>query len=116
MIHRFSLVAYHITSAKKHVDLSTKIGAMEQELVTSEIYSEYVGYIISSITSATAYLETMVNEIFSHAVDRHGMSFKQLDVLGQATLQIMASIWNIEYFRQHVGTLVKYSVKNGTRS
>ncbi len=110
---RISMRSYfssHLLWTARHTsELAGRIESAHAGRSTFDI--EHRGFVLSSILSAEAFLEAVVNEFLQDAADGHGLSGKgYLAPLNSHTHRLMADLWQTTDEGKGLGTLQKYEL------
>ena len=106
--HAIKLRSYlansHMTAAIHFAELSSRLENAKS--ISPRIVANHSAYVTASIFAAVAFLEAVINEVFSDAGEQ--ASSKKASKAEANTLKMMASMWGMEYFHRHATTLGKY--------
>lgn len=111
IFERTYLSIAHVSAAVHFARLSTNHEAdetrifLDQSRFSENWLFENNAYVIASILSMAAFLEAVINELFSNALDNQGEKIVRLD---EKTRQSLADTWIRVKSDRRIGTLEKY--------
>jgi hypothetical protein len=98
---------YHFQAAALFAGLSKEIerkyrGSNE---ILEKTHVKHRSYVITTVLTSVAFLEAVINEVFSDTKDNASKFQGRID---RNTIKLMASIWELPEFHRHVKILSKY--------
>ena len=99
-----------LRSAKRFVSVAEQIERDHAGVWRSPHVEEHLDHVISAVLNAATFLEAMINELFTDASDRHGLTGDgYLAPLDNRTVELMAAWWG-ETDKGFDRTLTKYQL------